>query len=133
LTELTGLDDLHYPEEVIKEAQQLLAETYAAEHSFFLVNGSTVGNLAMIYAVCGEGDHVIVQRNSHKSIFHALELAKARPVFISPEWDQTSLTAGGVRLTDVEAVIREYPHAKAIVLTYPNYYGMASNEMGKII
>src|SRR5690606_27930886 len=64
LTELTGLDDLHYPEEVIKEAQQLLAETYAAEHSFFLVNGSTVGNLAMIYAVCGEGDHVIVQRNS---------------------------------------------------------------------
>lgn len=133
LTELTGLDDLHYPEEVIKEAQQLLAETYAAEHSFFLVNGSTVGNLAMIYAVCGEGDHVIVQRNSHKSIFHALELAKARPVFISPEWDQTSLTAGGVRLTDVEAVIREYPNAKAIVLTYPNYYGMASNEMGKII
>lgn len=133
MTELTGLDDLHYPEEVIKEAQQLLAETYGAEHSFFLVNGSTVGNLAMIYAVCSEGDQVIVQRNSHKSIFHALELTKAHPVFISPEWDGTSLTAGGVRLTDVEEAIREYPKAKAIILTYPNYYGMASAEMEGIV
>lgn len=133
LTELSGLDDLHYPEGAIAEAQRLLTETYGAGHSFFLVNGSTVGNLAMVYAACREGDQVIVQRNSHKSIFHALELVKVRPVFVSPEWDEASLTAGGVKLAVMEEAIRKYPKTKAVILTYPNYYGMASGEMKGII
>ena len=50
VTELSGLDDFHHPEEAIKEAEILLAQTYGADASFFLVNGTTVGNLAMIYA-----------------------------------------------------------------------------------
>src|SRR5690554_225895 len=83
LTELTGLDDLHQPEEVILRAEQLLAQTYNAEHSFFLVNGSTVGNLAMIYATCKPNEKIIVQRNAHKSIFHAIELVRAKAVFVS--------------------------------------------------
>ncbi len=55
-TELEGLDDLHEPAGVIAEAQQLLASTYSSDCSFFLVNGSTVGNLAMVYATCRSGD-----------------------------------------------------------------------------
>lgn len=133
VTELTGLDDLHYPEEVIKEAQLLLAETYGAKRSFMLVNGSTVGNLAMIHAACREGDVVIVQRNSHKSIFHALELAHVRPVYVSPQWDEESMTAAAVSLKAVEEAIEAYPEAKAIVLTYPNYYGVVSRELTAII
>ena len=86
-TELEGLDDLHEPDGVIEEAQQLLATSIRSEQSFFLVNGSTVGNLAMIYATCRAGDTVIVQRNAHKSIFHAIELTGAKPVFVSPDWD----------------------------------------------
>lgn len=133
VTELTGLDDLHYPEEVIKEAQLLLAETYGAKRSFLLVNGSTVGNLAMIHAACREGDVVIVQRNSHKSIFHALEFAHVRPVYVSPQWDEESMTAAAVSLKTVEEAIEAYPEAKAIVLTYPNYYGVVSRELTAII
>ncbi|MBT2571541.1 aminotransferase class I/II-fold pyridoxal phosphate-dependent enzyme [Planococcus sp. ISL-110] len=133
LTELTGLDDLHYPEEAIKDAQLLLAEAYGAKESFLLVNGSTVGNLAMIHAACKEGDVVIVQRNSHKSIFHALELARVRPVYVSPQWDDRSMTAAGVSFKAVEAAIEAYPEAKAVVLTYPNYYGMVSHELQAII
>lgn len=132
-TELTGLDDLHYPEEVIQEAQELLAQAYGADKSFFLVNGSTSGNLAMIFAVCREGDQVLVQRNSHKSVFHALELAKARPVYVTPEWDEASLTASALRLQDVEAAAAAYPEAKALILTYPNYYGMAGLDLEAII
>ena len=94
LTELTGLDDLHEPDGAIEEAQQKLSALYGSDQSFFLVNGSTVGNLAMIYATCGVGDTVIVQRNAHKSIFHAIELTGARPVFVSPVWDETTKTAG---------------------------------------
>lgn len=133
LTELTGLDDLHYPHEAIKEAQVLLAEAYGARESFLLVNGSTVGNLAMIHAGCKEGDAVIVQRNSHKSIFHALELARVRPVYVSPKWDDQSMTAAGVPLKAIEEAVEAYPEAKAVVLTYPNYYGMVSDELEKII
>src|SRR5688572_29450267 len=58
-TELEGLDDLHEPSGAIAEAQQLLASTYSSDYSFFLVNGSTVGNLAMVYTTCRAGDTII--------------------------------------------------------------------------
>ena len=95
-TELEGLDDLHEPSGVIEEAQQKLSSLYGSDQSFFLVNGSTVGNLAMVYAACHAGETVIVQRNAHKSIFHAIELTGARPVFVSPVWDSITKTAGTV-------------------------------------
>jgi arginine/lysine/ornithine decarboxylase len=124
VTELTGLDDLHSPEGVIREAQQLLAKVYGVNRSFFLINGSTVGNLAMIMSAVEEDDCVLVQRNCHKSILNGLQLAKANPIFLSPEFDYQWNVAGGVTYETVEAGIREYPNAKALILTYPNYYGM---------
>ncbi|TAA69715.1 aminotransferase class I/II-fold pyridoxal phosphate-dependent enzyme [Planococcus salinarum] len=132
-TELSGLDDLHYPDGPIRKAQELLSEAYGADQSFFLVNGSTSGNLAMIHAVCKEGDRVLVQRNSHKSIFHALELARVRPVYLAPGWGQASQSAEGISLETVKEALRQYPDAKALILTYPNYYGMARTETEDII
>ncbi|MBU9674716.1 aminotransferase class I/II-fold pyridoxal phosphate-dependent enzyme [Planococcus sp. CP5-4] len=133
MTELEGLDDLHAPSSAIKEAEDLLATAYGAKKSYFLVNGSTAGNLAMVHAICGEGDHVIVQRNSHKSIFHALELAHVKPVYVAPEWDEVSKSAGAVALSTIVTAIDEYPQATAVVLTYPSYYGVASTELEAII
>ena len=94
LLNLKGLMILHQPEGVIEEAEQKLTDFYRSDKSFFLINGSTVGNLAMVYATCTEDETVIVQRNAHKSIFNAIELTGARPVFISPEWDSVAKTAG---------------------------------------
>lgn len=124
VTEITGLDDLHSPEGVIKEAEELLADLYQVKKSFFLINGSTVGNLAMILSVCDRDDVILVQRNCHKSVLNALKLVKARPVFIEPEYNQDWKTATGVSEEIVSRAISLYPEAKAIVLTYPNYYGM---------
>lgn len=132
-TELAGLDDYHHPEGSIKEAQELLAKTYGASHSHFLVNGSTVGNLAMVYATCGEGDLVLVQRNAHKSIFHALELVGAQPVFLTPEWDERSHTPTHVNLMTVKEAIKHFPEAKALILTHPTYYGVTSSIMKEVI
>ncbi|MEQ6357398.1 aminotransferase class I/II-fold pyridoxal phosphate-dependent enzyme [Lysinibacillus sp. M3] len=129
VTELSGLDDLHHPEEMILEAENLLADTYGAMKSFFLVGGSTVGNLAMIYATCKKGDTIIVQRNAHKSIFHAIELVGAKPVFVSPLWDERTLTATHVSYKDLKEAVDYYPEARAVVLTYPTYYGMTSKEI----
>ena len=133
MTELEGLDDLHEPAGVIREAEQRLSALYQSERSFFLVNGSTVGNLAMMYTACRPGDTVIVQRNAHKSIFHAIELTGAIPVFVSPAWDVHSNTPGAVRFAKVKEAIEAYPHAKAIVLTYPTYYGVAGADLADII
>ncbi|MEO4055579.1 aminotransferase class I/II-fold pyridoxal phosphate-dependent enzyme [Solibacillus sp. CAU 1738] len=129
VTELSGLDDFHHPEEAIAEAQELLKATYGADASFFLVNGSTVGNLAMIYAACGRGDTVLVQRNAHKSVFHAIELVGAKPVYLAPEWDETTCTATSVRLSTLEEALQRFKNVKAVVLTYPTYYGMVSQEL----
>lgn len=132
VTELEGLDDLHFPEGVILEAETLLANTYNVERSFFLVNGSTVGNLAMILAAFQEGDYVIVQRNCHKSILNGLQLVKANPVLISPNYDHDWQVAGEVSIQAIEEAYHLYPMCKGIILTHPNYYGMAYN-MEKII
>ena len=41
ITEIPGMDDLHHPAGVIKQAQELAAEAFGSERTFFLVNGST--------------------------------------------------------------------------------------------
>ncbi|MEK3951885.1 MULTISPECIES: aminotransferase class I/II-fold pyridoxal phosphate-dependent enzyme [unclassified Psychrobacillus] len=133
LTELDGLDDYHHPKEAIKEAEELLTRLYNTDDSFFLVNGTTIGNIAMIYATCQYGEQIIVQRNAHKSIFHAIELVGAEPIYVSPIWDEHSKTASYVPLEVIEEAIQQYPFAKAVVLTYPNYYGVCSRDLEEII
>ncbi|MED1048349.1 aminotransferase class I/II-fold pyridoxal phosphate-dependent enzyme [Bacillus mycoides] len=124
VTELTGLDDLHSPFECIDEAQQLLAEVYGVHKSYFLINGSTVGNLAMILSCCGEHDIVLVQRNCHKSIINGLKLAGANPVFLNPWIDEVHNVPVGVHDEIIKEAITKYSNAKALILTHPNYYGM---------
>lgn len=125
-TELTGLDDLHQPEGVIREAEVLAADCFGADHSFLLVGGSTVGNLATILSMCQKGhdDLFIVQRNVHKSIIHGLMLARAQAVFLAPQVDMETGIPAGVAIADVEEALRQYPNAAGVLLTNPNYYGM---------
>nr|WP_198044769.1 aminotransferase class I/II-fold pyridoxal phosphate-dependent enzyme [Lysinibacillus timonensis] len=129
LTELTGLDDFHNPEEAILKAEVLLAEAYQSDRSFFLVNGSTVGNIAMIYATCKRNDQIIVQRNAHKSIFHALELVGVNAIYLSPDWDDCTNTASVISFETLSEAIQIHKNVKAVVLTYPTYYGIANSNL----
>ncbi len=122
-TELPDFDDLHQPSGMIADAEALAAECFGAEHTFFLVNGSTVGNLAIITSICQPGDLVLVQRNVHKSVLHGLMLAYARAVFLPPTYQEDGIPRG-VASETVEEALRQYPDAKALLLTNPNYYGM---------
>ncbi|WP_270182924.1 aminotransferase class I/II-fold pyridoxal phosphate-dependent enzyme [Alkalihalobacillus sp. CinArs1] len=131
-TELTGLDDLHDAYGVIKEAEELASELYGSAQTRFLVGGSTAGNLAMMMAVCQQGDTVFIQKNCHKSIINGLRLTKAKPVFISPEMEHRSQVATGITVGSLKEAIRIYPEARTLVLTNPNYYGM-SVEIEKVI
>jgi arginine/lysine/ornithine decarboxylase len=125
VTELTGLDDLHSPETVIQEAEALLADIYQTKQSFFLINGSTVGNLTMILASFKEDDIVFVQRNCHKSVLNGLKLAKLNPIFIEPDFDDEWRVPTGISRASIEEAYQAYPTGKGVILTYPNYYGFA--------
>ncbi|WP_438348333.1 aminotransferase class I/II-fold pyridoxal phosphate-dependent enzyme [Paenibacillus sp. FA6] len=128
VTEITGTDDLHHPEGVIQDAQQLAADCFGAEESYFLVGGSTVGNLALILTVCTTpGDILLVQRNVHKSVLHGLMLAGANAVFLQPQIDSLSGLATAPTAAIVAATLKAYPHAKGVLLTMPNYYGMGTD------
>ncbi|NDI37089.1 aminotransferase class I/II-fold pyridoxal phosphate-dependent enzyme [Chengkuizengella sediminis] len=123
-TEITGLDDLHDPQSIIKDALELAANCFGAEQSYFLINGSTVGNLAMILSVCGRDDVIIVQRNVHKSIINGLVLAAAKAVFLPPNIDPKTGLDLGVSLNNLQEALIQYPDAKAVLLTNPTYYGI---------
>ncbi|TYS61756.1 aminotransferase class I/II-fold pyridoxal phosphate-dependent enzyme [Sutcliffiella horikoshii] len=124
-TEITGLDDLHDPEGMIDEAQRLASNLYGSDETFFLVNGSTVGNLAMILATCTRGSKVLVQRNCHKSVLNGLELAGVDPVFLPCEVDENLEVAVSVDLPYLYEALESINGITAVVLTNPNYYGVA--------
>ncbi|WP_379137127.1 aminotransferase class I/II-fold pyridoxal phosphate-dependent enzyme [Paenibacillus sp. sgz500958] len=128
VTEITGTDDLHHPEGVIREAQLLAAECFGADESFFLVGGSTAGNLALILTVCPEpGMTLILQRNVHKSVIHGLMLAGVTAVFLEPELDPIRGLAIAPSAETVQAALAAHPEAAAVLVTMPNYYGMGSD------
>lgn len=122
-TEIEGLDDLHEADGVIAEAEQLAAELYGVRKTNFLVGGSTAGNLAMMMTAAERGETVLVQRSSHQSVFHGIELAGVKPVFLEPEGDEETGTVLGVSLRTLKEGIAAFPEAKAVFLTSPTYEG----------
>lgn len=127
VTETPFTDDLHSPEGAIQEAQELLQELYGADRSFFLVNGTTCGNEAMLLSAAFEGQEVMVARNAHKSAMMGLIISGAKPVYIMPEiLDEWGLQ-GGITPEQVRRTFREHPKCKALFLVSPSYYGLVSD------
>ncbi len=127
LSEAEGLDDLHHAEGVIAEAQRLAAETWKAKKTFFLVNGTTCGNEAMVLSSVKEGEKIIVPRNVHKSVLMGLILCGATPVYVMPEYSTKWQMWGGVTPETIEKAFAETPDAKAVLLVSPTYYGLCSD------
>ena len=121
------LDDLHEPHGCIKEAQDLAADLYGADHSFFVVNGTTGGIYAMILAIAGPKDKIIVPRNAHRSIIGGVILSGATPVFMHPELDMELGLAMGVTPETVEQAVAAHPDAKGVLIINPTYYGVATD------
>ena len=127
LPELPELDNLFAPEGVIKQAQQLASQTFGADKTWFLVNGSTCGIVAGILAVCQEGDKIILPRNIHKSAIAGLVLSGAIPIFINPEYDPKVGLAYNVTPNAVRQALIEHPDTKAVIMLHPNYQGICSD------
>ena len=60
------------------------ARIFNADHCFFVTNGTSTSNKMVWHANVAPGDIVIVDRNCHKSILHAIIMTGANPVFLMP-------------------------------------------------
>ncbi len=120
------LDDLHAPTGCIRAAEELAAEAYGADAAYFMVNGTTGAIHTMLMASLAPGDVVLVPRNVHRSIVGAMILTGVHPVYLQPEIDTWLGIAMGVSLQAVEEAVRTHPEARAVLLVYPTYYGVAT-------
>ena len=119
-----ALDDLHEPEGALKEAQELTAQLYGAEHCWFSINGTTALIEAMIMGTVGPDETIIIPREAHRSVVSGLVLSGAKPVYMNCEFDERWGIPLGVTLEDAVETMDAHPEAKAILLVYPNYYGV---------
>ena len=124
ITEVDPLDNLQAPEGIILEAQQLLAKTYGVKKAYFMVNGSTGGNLCSIFAAFNEGDEVLVERNCHKSIYNGLILRKLKVKYIEPLIDEKLGIFLPPDKKNIYDAIEQCENLKGIILTYPSYFGI---------
>ncbi|HZT12722.1 MAG TPA: aminotransferase class I/II-fold pyridoxal phosphate-dependent enzyme [Candidatus Baltobacteraceae bacterium] len=127
LTPMPGIDDLLQPTESIKEAQELAAQAYGAERTYFLINGSTSGNQCMMMTAVNPGEKIAVPRNSHKSMLGGLVMSGALPVYMQPEVDESLHMDHCVTLETVERTLREHPDLAAVYVVSPTYYGVAAD------
>lgn len=127
ITEIEGFDDLHHAEGILKEAQEQAAQVYRADETHFLVNGSTVGLLSAVLGVTEREDTILVARNCHKSVYHAIDMNELRPVYLYPEFDSQAGLNTKVSVDDVEKALVENPKIRAVVIVSPTYDGVVSD------
>ena len=130
ITELPGFDDLHDPNEVLAQAMSRAAKLWQAPKSWFQVNGSSGGLLAAIRAATRRGDKILVARNCHKAIYHAVELCGLDPVFLLPPVEETFGLSGSIPPDQVAQALEEHPDVKLIVYPSPTYDGVVSDTAG---
>jgi arginine/lysine/ornithine decarboxylase len=117
---------------VLRSAEHLAAEVWGGDDAWFLVNGSSSGNHALLMALLDPGDTVIVARDAHMSVLTGLILVGARPVFVAPELHPRHALSIGLPPAAIAAALADHPEVKLVVLTSPSYHGVSS-EVGAIV
>ena len=111
----------------IKEAEELAAKAFGAKKTFFLLNGSTVGNIALAMGLTKKGQKVIVNRNCHRSILTGLIVSGADPLWLIPKrLDEWGLW-GSVLPEDVEEMLEANKKVSLVWITNPTYEGVVSD------
>ncbi len=124
LTCLDEVDSLQKPRGVIKESPELAAEIYGADRSYFLVNGTSGGNQAMVVASLNPGEPVLVTRNVHKSVISGMIMTGCQPVFIPFRTEHGASFPLNYGTRDILDSIDRHSDIRTLYLTSPNYYGV---------
>lgn len=135
ITEIDGFDNLHQAEGIIGQAQERAAGLYGAEETFFLVNGSTCGILAAISAVTDKCDTILIARNCHKSVYHAVFLQELEVHYLYPGEISEFDISDAVSPEAVREVLEQFPECRAVVITSPTYEGLTADirEIARVV
>lgn len=129
ITEIDGFDNLHHAQGILLEAQKRAAQLYGAEESFYLVNGSTCGILAAVSAATQRGDTVLMARNCHKAVYHAVFLNGLHAEYLYPEADMARGINGSISPEIVRLALEKQNTQciSAVIITSPTYDGVVSD------
>ena len=68
----------------VAASERNAARIFHADHLFFVTNGTSTSNKMVWHSTVAPGDVVVVDRNCHKSVLHAIIMTGALPVFLTP-------------------------------------------------
>lgn len=125
--EFDNLGTLHPATGPIKEAQDLAAVAFGAKKTFFLLNGSTVGNLALAMGLTKKGNKIITNRNCHRSILTGMIISGAEPLWLIPNRLDEWAIWGNITPESVETMLNEHDDAAMVWITNPTYEGVVSD------
>ena len=115
ITEIRGADVLGSPSSVIMNVMENYRDLYEVKHTELLINGSSVGIMAAILASVERGGSIIIDRQSHKSVYNALRLGRIKPIYAKTS--EKSIREALVKSND----------ASAVLITSPDYMGNMVN------
>jgi arginine/lysine/ornithine decarboxylase len=123
------LDSLGQPTGAIREAQLLAARAFGARKTFFVTNGTSTANLIVLNFLLRTGDHVVLDRNCHKSAIHGVILSGAQPTFLQPSVNAKFGILGPVPkkeiLNTLDSLIASGKRPKLLMLTSCTYDGLS--------
>ncbi|WP_455719021.1 aminotransferase class I/II-fold pyridoxal phosphate-dependent enzyme, partial [Anaerosporobacter sp.] len=135
ITEIDGFDNLHDAEDILLANMKEAAGIYHADHTHYLINGSTSGILVSIAACTKKGDTVLVARNCHKAVYHAIFLNELVPIYLYPEVDEEYGIHKEITPNQVKKELERNPEIKMVLITSPTYEGIVSDirEIAKVV
>jgi len=125
--EFDGLGTLHPATGPIKEAQELAAKAFGAKKTFFLLNGSTAGNLALAMGLTKKGQKIITNRNCHRSILTGMIISGTEPIWLIPNRFEEWGIWGNVTPQSVKEMLEQNKDASMVWITNPTYEGVVSD------
>src|SRR4051794_32281504 len=123
----SGLDDRSSSRELLKTAEDLMADAGGAEHAFFSTCGSSLSVKAAMLAVAGHEGEILVGRDAHKSIVAGLVFSGLRPCWIRPRWDARVHLAHPPSPQQVGEAWQRHPDAAAALIVSPTPYGTCAD------
>ncbi|MFK8331928.1 Orn/Lys/Arg decarboxylase N-terminal domain-containing protein [Pseudomonas sp. BJa5] len=119
-------------------AEARAAKNFGADHTFFVINGTSTANKIVWHSMVGRDDLVLVDRNCHKSVVHAIIMTGAIPLYLCPERNELGII-GPIPLSEfspasIQAKIQANPltrgrtaRVKLAVVTNSTYDGLCYN------
>ena len=123
-----SLGDLSSPEvqTPLSEAQKMSSEIFGSALSRYVTNGTSTSNKAMLMTLLKPGEVVLVDRNCHKSVHHAIVTSGAVPRYLPSRWNSRLGVWGPVPLDDIRRALEGSAAnpPRMLVLTTCTYEGV---------